>query len=78
MSLKLMDCVSFTISIVECVIYCDELPTRQHTCLFLVLSRTLTEKELTKINCMQSVAKICAGMHGGSDRFLAKTRGEPV
>ena len=78
MSLKLMDCVSCTISIVEYVIYWDELPTRQHRCLFLVLSRTLTEKELTKINCMQSVDKICASMHGGSDRFLAKTRGEPV
>ena len=78
MSLKLMDCVSFTISIVEYVIYSEEPTTRQHTCLFLVLSRTLTEKELTKINCMQSVAKICPGMHGGSDRFLAKTRGEPV
>ena len=78
MSLKLMDCVSFTVSIVEYVIYCEETPTRQQTCLFLVLSRTLTEKELTKINCMKSVAKICAGMHGGSDRFLAKTRGELV
>ena len=74
----LMDCVSFTTSIVEYVIYCEESPTRQHRCLFLELSRTLTEKELTKINCMQSVAKICPGMHGGSDRFLAKTPGEPV
>ena len=74
----LMDCVSFTTSIVEDVIYCEESPTRQHRCLFLELSRTLTEKELTKTNCMQSVAKICPGMHGGSDRFLAKTRGEPV
>ena len=78
MSLKLMDCVSFTISIVEYVIYCEAPTTKQNKFLFLVLSRTVNEKELIKINCMQSVAKICAGMHGGSDRFLAKTRGEPV